>query len=162
MPRTHVSTTAVLKASPGVVYAILADYRDGHPYILPRIFQNLVVEQGGIGHGTLITYQVRILGATRTARARITEAEPGKILAETDQVTGAVTTFTVEPAGDDARVTITTEWNTPGLRGWIESRIAPPMLRKIYEEELINLGRLAAERSRPHAPHGSGASIQRS
>ncbi len=160
MPRAHVSTTAVLKAPPRVVYAILADYRDGHPHILPRVFQNLVVEQGGIGHGTLIGYQMRILGATHTARARITEAEPGKVLVETDQVTGAVTTFTVVPAGDDARVTITTEWNTPGLRGWIESRIAPPMLRKIYAEELINLERLAAERSRPEAAQGSGASVE--
>jgi hypothetical protein len=147
MPRPHASTTTTLKASAQSVYAILADYRDAHPRILPPVFRNLTVERGGIGDGTVIRYEMRVWGSTQQVRAEITEPEPGRVLVEKDEVTGAVTTFTVDPEGSNARVTIATEWNRPGLRGWIEAKIAPGMLRKIYAEELNNLERLASARS---------------
>jgi len=43
-----------------------------------------VVEEGGIGAGTVIRFQMRILGRLRTFHAAITEPEPGGVLVETD------------------------------------------------------------------------------
>jgi hypothetical protein len=55
----------------------------------------------------------------------------------------------VEPAdgGKRSNVKIVTEWETPGLRGRVEQLMAPPMLRKIYAEELQNLDRLVRQNS---------------
>jgi uncharacterized protein YndB with AHSA1/START domain len=150
MPRIQATASAVIDAPPQTVYAILADYRHGHPQILPKAyFSALVVEQGGTGAGTRIRFDIRLLGTTRSVRAAITEPEPGRVLAETDLDTGAVTTFTVVPApgGGGTDVTITTAWTASGVRGWVEGRIAPPMLRRIYTEELQNLARHAAGRT---------------
>lgn len=147
MPHSRASITTVLKASAPTVYSILADYRDAHPRILPPVFQNLVVERGGTGDGTVIRYEMRVWGKTQLVQADITEPEPGRVLIEKDRLTGAVTTFTVDPEGSNARVTITTEWDRPGLRGWIEGKIAPAMLQKIFAEELNNLERFASTRS---------------
>jgi hypothetical protein len=42
LPDIHVSASAVIAAVPSVIYALIADYRQGHPSILPpRYFQNL-------------------------------------------------------------------------------------------------------------------------
>jgi hypothetical protein len=150
MPRIQATASAVIDAPPHTVYAILADYRHGHPQILPKAyFGALVVEQGGTGAGTRIRFDIRLLGTTHSVRAAITEPEPGRVLAETDLDTGAVTTFTVVPApgGRGTDVTITTAWTASGVRGWVEGRIAPPMLRRIYTEELQNLARHAAGRT---------------
>ncbi len=40
---------AMLEASSEEVYATIADYRQGHPNILPKEFYDLQVEQGGYG-----------------------------------------------------------------------------------------------------------------
>ena len=80
------------------VYSLIANYNDGHPRILPKQFSDLVVEQGGIGAGTVIRFQMSILGKKQHFRAAITEPEPGHVLVETDlEPNGAVTTFTVNP-----------------------------------------------------------------
>src|SRR3954469_19904465 len=94
------------------VYNIIANYREGHPRILPKQFSNLVVEQGGVGAGTVIRFQMGVLGRKQTFRAAITEPEPGRVLVETYlDGNGAVTTFTVNPgsAPADSQVTISTE-----------------------------------------------------
>ena len=147
MPRIRAEATAVLDAPPGAVYAVLADYRQGHPSILPpRHFSNLVVERGGTGDGTVIRFEIRTAGSTRKVRAAITEPEPGRTLLETDLETGAVTSFVVErheasstTGSIRSRVTIATVWTTPGLRGSIERLLAPRRLARIYVEELRNL-----------------------
>src|SRR5262249_14871310 len=101
MPRHQVSAEAVVDAPAGRAYAVIADYRDGHPHILPRPpFVSLDVEQGGTGAGTVIRFQMRVFGRVRTFRAAITEPEPGRVLAETDLDTGTLTTFTVVPVED--------------------------------------------------------------
>src|SRR5438270_524867 len=124
MPSHHVSATANIIASPEKVYAILADYRHGHPQIVPRPpFGSLEVEQGGFGAGTVIRCQIRVMGRTKTFRAAITEPEPGRVLVETDLTMGAVTKFTVDPIeeGRHARVTISTELKVRGgLLGMLE------------------------------------------
>jgi hypothetical protein len=135
-------TTKILDAPAAAVYGVLADYRDGHPHILPeKYFSDLSVERGGIGAGTRIRFRIRLLGTTHTVRARIAEPDPGRVLTETDLKTGAVTTFSVQPldAGQRSAVTIATTWPTSGMRGLIERWLAPPLLRRIYVEELTML-----------------------
>ena len=89
------SSSALIHASPQDLYAIIADYQQGHPQILPKPpFVSLVVEQGGKGAGTVIRVQMRVLGQTQAFRAVVTEPEPGRILVETND-NGYVTTFSV-------------------------------------------------------------------
>jgi hypothetical protein len=147
MSRIRAEASALMAAPAARIYAILADYRQGHPRILPRrYFSDLRVEHGGVGAGTLIHFRLKVLGSTRSISAEVHEPEPGRVLAETDLATGAVTLFLVKPDGDEnhTRVTIATEWTSGGVRGWVERLLAPPMLRKIYLEELRNLAVLAA------------------
>lgn len=148
MFRIQARASTLIAAPPQVIYPILADYRSGHPGILPRrFFSGLEVERGGVGAGTVIRFQVRALGRTRTVRATVDEPEPGRILTETDLRTGAVTTFVVEPVLDGRRaiVSIHTEWTARGPGGLIERLFAPGLLRSIYSEELLNLALVAGE-----------------
>jgi hypothetical protein len=147
MPSIRATASALVPSPPGAVYAILADYRNGHPRILPpKYLSSLEVERGGVGAGTVIRFRLHGFGPTREVRAEITEPEPGRVLEERDVETGAVTRFTVEPESDGrrCRVTITTEWSTPGLRGHVERLLAPPLLRRVYAEELERLTEVAA------------------
>ena len=146
MAQIRVAASADVDAPPQKVYAILADYQNEHPQILPdRHFSDFTVERGGKGAGTLIRFQMHVLGQSRTIRAEVSEPEPGRVLAETDLDTGAVTRFTVEPTdgGQAASVTIVTEWNRSGIMGFVERLTAPPLLRRIYDEELRNLAKRA-------------------
>jgi Polyketide cyclase / dehydrase and lipid transport len=147
-PEKHiVSASATIPARRERVYSLIADYRDGHPRILPKQFSSLVVEQGGVGAGTIIRFQMRVLGKKQTFRAAITEPEPGRVLVETYlDANGAVTTFTVNPgsAPADSHVTISTEIQVrSGFLGKIEKTISTLLLRPTYVQELENLARVA-------------------
>jgi len=147
-PERHaVSASAVIPARCDRVYSLLADYRDGHPRILPRQFSDLVVEQGGVGAGTVIRFRMSLLGKKQTLRAAITEPEPGRVLVETGlDPGGPITTFTVSPghAPADSNVTISTEFAVrAGFLGTIERTISSFLLGSIYEKELENLARVA-------------------
>lgn len=147
-PERHIiSASAIIPARRERVYSLLANYRDGHPRILPKQFSNLTVEQGGIGAGTIIRYQMSMLGRTQTFRAAITEPEPGRVLVETVlDGNGAVTTFTINPgtAPADSKVTISTELPVHGgLVGSLEKALSTLVLRSIYKKELENLARVA-------------------
>jgi Polyketide cyclase / dehydrase and lipid transport len=151
MPEIRASLSRSIPAPPEAVYRILADYHEGHPGILPRPpFGDLVVEQGGVGAGTVIRFDMTSFGQRRTSRAEITEPEPG-ILVETAPENGLATTFTVAPSGTGCVVTIDTVWTTPGLRGWIERLMAPSYLRKVYAAELELLTRAAAQPPPPNS-----------
>lgn len=147
VPCITVSAVAELDAPPERVYALLADYRGGHPRILPApYFEGLRVERGGVGAGTVITFRMRLGGRGRDFHADVTEPEPGRVLAEADRLSGAVTTFTVDGlgSGDRSRVTIATTWERPGLAGWVDRLMAPGVLRRVYEAELAQLARVAS------------------
>ena len=152
MPRHQVSAEAVVDAPAGRTYAVIADYRDGHPHILPRPpFVSLDVEQGGTGAGTVIRFQMRVFGRVRTFRAAITEPEPGRVLAETDLDTGTLTTFTVVPVEDGrkSRVIITTDIETRGgLLGRLERFLVTRLLRPVYQREIEQLGAVASQRAK--------------
>lgn len=144
--RTHVITaTALVAAEPSRVYAVIADYHNRHPHILPKQFSGLVVEKGGVGRGTIIRFQMSVFGRKRTFRAAISEPEPGRVLVETDlDANGAVTTFIVDrdSASGHSRVTISTELAVrKGLAGKIERFLSTRLLRPMYVREL---GLLAA------------------
>ena len=142
-----VSASAVIPARRERVYSLIANYVEGHPRILPRQFSGLVVEQGGVGAGTVIRFQMSVLGRKQTFRAAITEPEPGRVLVETDLDTnGAITTFTVNPgtAPADSHVTISTELPVRGgVMGLVERKVSTLLLRTIYSKELENLARVA-------------------
>jgi Polyketide cyclase / dehydrase and lipid transport len=145
VPRIAATASALIPAPAPIVYGILADYRDGHPAILPpRFFQNLTVLEGGTGAGTRIAFQMRSWGTTREVQARITEPQPGRRLVETLQ-DGTETAFTVEPEADgrSSRVTISTSYQKPGLRGRLEGLLAPRFLRSVYAAELQTLSEVA-------------------
>jgi hypothetical protein len=147
-PEKHiVSASATIPARRERVYSLIADYNDGHPRILPKQFTSLVVEQGGVGAGTLIRFQMRIFGRKQAFRAAITEPDPGRVLVETDlDANGAVTTFTVNPgsAPADSHVTISTELRVrSGFLGKIEKTLSTLLLRPTYVQELENLARVA-------------------
>ena len=145
--RHIISASAIIPARRERVYSLLANYHDGHARILPKQFSNLVVEQGGVGAGTVIRFEVRLLGRKQKLRAAITEPEPGRVLVETYlDGTGAVTTFTVSPghAPADSNVTISTVLPVrAGLLGIIERKFSTLWLRPLYLRELQNLARVA-------------------
>lgn len=150
MAEIIITATAEVQAPPSVVYGILADYRDGHNHILPRPhLDNLVVESGGTGAGTVFAVQSRQGTGMRTLRMRVSEPHPGRLLMESDTESDLVSTFAVEPVdgGRKSRVTITTRWTRGGVRGWIERMLLPLAARPIYRQEIANLERLARERS---------------
>ena len=149
MPLTHtVSADAVIPASADRTYRIIADYRSGHPRILPPEFSALTVERGGVGDGTLIRFRMRLLGSTRTYRAAVTEPERGRVLVETDlETNGAVTTFTVDPVDGAAQSRVNISTSLPvrsGLAGKIERLVMTRLLRPIYQRELEILASVAA------------------
>src|SRR5579859_5568531 len=147
LERHVISASAIIPARRERVYSLISNYRDGHPRILPKQFSNLTVEQGGVGAGTIIRFQMSVFGKKQTFRAAITEPDPGRVLAETDLDTnGAITTFTVNPgtAPADSSVTISTELRVrAGFLGKIEKTLSTWLLRPMYVKELENLARVA-------------------
>jgi hypothetical protein len=152
MKSYQVTESALIKAPAEQVYSIIADYHNGHPYILPKpYFLNLEVEQGGVGAGTVIRFQMRVLGKTETFRAAVTEPEPGRVLVESNQPSGSVTTFTVDSVegGQYAQVTFATDLpSRGGLSGLLERFLIKLMLPRIYRKELAQLAAVAEERAR--------------
>jgi hypothetical protein len=148
MPKIVVAETALIPAPPAVVYRILADYRTGHPEILPlKSFFDFVVESGGYGAGTVIQFKMRLAGMTREIRGEVSEPEPGRLLVESYPDAGTVTSFEVQPRdGGGSSVTIKTEWKSAGIKGFFESLIVPRLLRRVYVEELKRLAQLASDR----------------
>jgi hypothetical protein len=146
MRTVQVAAERLIPAPAAAVYALLADYRDGHPRILPPAFSDLTVLEGGVGAGTRIRFRVKAGGVTRDVEALVAEPAPGRVLTETDVYTGAVTTFVVDPVGDESRLRIETSWRQRGgVTGLIERLVAPRLLRGLYAEELDLIARWARE-----------------
>ena len=137
----------MIHAPADVIYRIVADYRNQHPQILPkRYFLSLDVEEGGFGAGTVVNFEMRLLGQRQSFHSLITEPEPGHLLVETDIKSGIKTSFRVSPTGDkqSSEVTISTELTG---RNFVEGFIARMLLQKVYVEELELLSRLAEEQA---------------
>lgn len=142
MTQVNVAVSATINGSATEIYTILADYRNHHPHILPKAyFTGLDVEEGGNGAGTVFQAGLKMMGQEQSFRMRVTEPEPGRVIAETDLDTDLVTKFIVEPQGEDqSEVTIATTFQPrPGLKGWLERLIVPGYLRRVYRVELQQL-----------------------
>jgi hypothetical protein len=147
MATHHVIETAVIDAPAARVYDIIADYRNGHPNILPKEnFLALDVEKGGVGAGTVVSVRMKLFGQTRTMRMEVSEPKPGCMLKEIDLETGTATTFIVQPQnhGTQAHVTIDTELVlSKGFKGTVEKMFVPSALKKVYARELGMLEQFA-------------------
>jgi hypothetical protein len=136
----HKAVSGVIDASPAIVYAILSDYQNTHPQILPKpYFTYLTVEKGGQGAGTVVRTQVQMMGVKTDYHLVVTEPEPGRVLAERDEKLGVYTTFTVEPleGGRKTHLTIASDWTPkPGIMGWLERISMPIAMQKLYTEEI--------------------------
>ena len=147
--KINASVQRRIEARADDVYAVIADFREHHPMILPPEFSDVVVEEGGLGAGTVHRFTLTLGGRPRASRVRVDEPEPGRVLTEREIGGNLVTTFTVDalPHGCTS-VTIATTWETPGLRGVVERLVAPRLLRRLYAEELTLLDRYVRRRSR--------------
>ena len=170
MPTIRATQSRTIAAPAAILYDLIADYRHGHPRILPpQFFGRLDVLAGGRGAGTRIRFDMKAFGRTTTAEGTVSEPVPGRELRETLD-SGIVSTFLVESLsgapslapggpsrapGELTRVTITTSYDKPGLGGWIERLIVPGYLRRVYTAELALLAREAAARMQGDAS-GSG------
>lgn len=139
-----ITASAIIPATPDRVYALLADYRDGHPAILPPQFRKLTVVEGGNGEGTVFDLRVSVMGSSRTIRMRVTEPAPGRTLVETDVDRGTETHFTVADGWERGTTELTIETGMdfqPGVRGAIERWVVKRFLTRLYAVELGNIQR---------------------
>ena len=157
MGQIKVKAEAILDARPEDVYATIADYRTGHPSILPKeSLYDLQVEEGGYGEGTIMHFKSRILGVEQSFHHRVSEPEPGKVLVEQDidAVQNVTTTFTVIPVeqGQKSHVEISTTMNTSsGVKGFIEWIVVSIFNPPIYRKELKLLESVAQKKKNPVA-----------
>jgi hypothetical protein len=145
MSNVSVRVEREVSAPAPVVYRALADYRQHHHRFLPPQFTNYVVEEGGYGAGTVVSFTTTIGGRTQDFRDVVSEPEPGRVLRETDK-SGKVTTFTVEPRGQRSLVQVESVIPTAGgLRGVIERMLVPRVLAPVIKDELERLDAYAAD-----------------
>jgi hypothetical protein len=150
-PSHVISESARIPASADHLYSIIADYRNGHPRILPKQFSGLIVDEGGVGAGTVIRFEMRSFGRMQKFHGVVSEPQPGRILAET-YLDGTVTTFTLTPGASevDTEVAIKTEMPARrGLAGALEGYFAARYLRPIFVEELKLLAAVALDHEKP-------------
>lgn len=146
MSQFKVDASRDIPAPPEKVYAVIADYRVGHPAILPKAF-TLHLESGGTGAGTVFRLDTRFLGKTQSARMAVTEPEPGRLLVESTEDDALVTKFIFEPIAGGTRVTFSTVGPVRGgILGSVERWLVVRFLRRIYAEELGNLAAYVAAR----------------
>jgi|SRR3954451_8694704 len=150
MTTLHAQSSATIDAPADEIYRLMADYRTGHPRILPgRVFRDLTVEEGGYGAGTVIRFTTHVGGKDIPSRMIVTEPEPGRVLVETDTAPGSTfaTTFTVTPVADRrAEVEIKTEWQARGgIAGLMERLFYPMGMRHLYRQELAQIATVVAE-----------------
>jgi hypothetical protein len=152
MGEIKVAKEGVVGAPPELVYGLVADMREHHPRFLPPAFSDLVVEEGGVGAGTVYRFKLKVGGRTREAHMRVDEPEPGRVLTESEIDSSLITTWTFSPDADGSRVRIATKWDgAGGIGGVFERLFAPRMLARLYADELQRLDRYARERARATA-----------
>ncbi len=94
MAQQRIVASSFIRAPASQVYAIIADYRNGHPRILPQpYFVSLNVDQGGIGAGTAITTDLPVRdGLLGKVQGRVTVRLLRSIyLKELEQLAGVAT-----------------------------------------------------------------------
>lgn len=140
MDTYEIQVSQIIKADPELIYRVLSDYQNEHPHILPKpYFVSAEVEQGGVGAGTIVRVQMKVMGMMNHLRLFVTEPIPGREIHEEDLVAGIKTIFKLESYPDHVycQVSIQTIWQRKnGMRGLIEQLLVPPIVRPIYTKEL--------------------------
>lgn len=138
-----VEATRIVDAPPAAAYNVFRDYQVGHQAVLPKPeFESMVVEEGGVGAGTVIYLTTRMFGQVRHMRQIVSEPEPGRVLKEQDVDSALFTLFIIDPldGGNRSVVTIRTEFPSPGgFAGLFNRLLLPSMMRGLYNRELANL-----------------------
>ena len=144
MSRVCFSMSRAIPATPGQVFHLLDDYAHGHWRVLPPAFSDYRVLEGGFGEGTRIAFTLTAGGRTSATEGVVTVPEPGRVIKETYPKEQMVTTFTVDPDGSDARLTIATSIpaRTP-LTAGLEERVLCRLLEPIYTEEFALIAKWA-------------------
>lgn len=144
MSRACFSTSRVIPASPGQVFHLLDDYEHGHWRVLPPAFSDYRVLEGGFGAGTRIAFSLTAGGRASSTEGVVSVPDPGRVIVETYPREEMVTTFTVDPEGDGARLTIATSIpaRTPFTVG-LEERVLRRLLEPIYAEEFALIAQWA-------------------
>lgn len=84
MAKNTVTAQRTIPGTASSVYAILRDYETRHPQILPPAFENYRVEAGGLGAGTVVAFNVKAGGRTRSYRMEVEEPQVGNRMIERD------------------------------------------------------------------------------
>jgi hypothetical protein len=144
LPPLEFSESALIDACPERVYALLRDYEQGHPRILPPQFLNYTVEQGGQGAGTVIRFEL----GHRNYRGEVEEPEPGRLLVERYRAQQFETRFIVEPVDNALQSKVTFQTIMPGRRvlAGLYRWTMKMMLAKMYRQELRLLNEVLQER----------------
>src|SRR5262249_3447922 len=71
--------SAWLAAPPEVVYKVLSDYEHHHGNILPPAFTDYQVERGGVGAGTVVSFNLTLAGRKNPGRLQGTQPEPRRV-----------------------------------------------------------------------------------
>lgn len=146
MVRHRLTASATVNAPADVVYRVLADYQQHHPRILPDVFHSFVVHERGVGSGTRIGFDLKVMGMTRHYEGVVSEPEPGRRLVESYPAEDSETWFLVEPAAGGCSVTIGTDFNgRGGIMGKVERWLSNRILHPIYVEELARLDAYAQD-----------------
>ena len=151
MSTVHIEESRIIDARAEDIYAVFADYAGAHNDVLPKeYFKRMAVVEGGHGAGTIIDVAMEIMGKKLDYHMIVTEPEPGRMLAETDEANGVYTMFTIDPVegGQRTRVTIASDMRlSGGLTGMLERMMTPSITGRIYRQELEQLAAYMHERA---------------
>lgn len=150
MQSYRVSVSELVQAPVERAHAIVADYHAAHPRILPKPpFISMAVLRGGIGAGTEIELQMRLLGKVRTLHGDVSEPEPGRLIVESYRGANVATSFRFEPTAGNVATTVTISTDLQvhgGIRGAVERWFVKRSLQPVYHRELRLLDTVAQER----------------
>lgn len=144
MPRVCFSMSHIIPAAPAQVFHLLDDYEHGHWRVLPSAFSDYRVLECGFGAGTRIAFSLTIGGRTSATEGVVTVPDAGRVIVETYPREQMVTSFTVDPDGDGARLTIATSIpaRTP-FTARLEQSVLRRLLEPIYAEEFALIAQWA-------------------
>ncbi|SDE07098.1 SRPBCC family protein [Nocardioides lianchengensis] len=144
MSQVTATTEATLPVTPEAALVALADYVDTRPAILTDRYTDYAVQSGGVGDGTVVTWQLHATEKrVRHVVADVTTDATSVI--ETDRNSSLVTRYVVSPAGNGSRVVVTTTWDgAGGIGGFFERTFAPKGLARIHDGVLANLAQRLA------------------
>ncbi|HEU5356559.1 MAG TPA: SRPBCC family protein [Actinocrinis sp.] len=140
MAQVRAVTSRQVGASAQAVFEALADYATVRPKILPAQYSDYVVREGGVGAGTVVSWQLAATQRrTRSVLARVSQPV-ALTLVEADENSSMRVTWTVSGQGDVALVTVEAVWNgAQGVGGFFERTFAPKGLNRIHDQVLAGL-----------------------